>query len=86
MDWTLIGTTFAAGFIRGVTGWAKNSLADNEISEVEWKELGKTTLIIGAVSFAVALGFGNIENNELIGISAGFIVNELWRAFSKKNK
>ena len=42
---------------RGIAGWLEKALADGEISEFEWKQLGETILRIGVPAAALCYGF-----------------------------
>ena len=43
-----------AGLVRSLVGWVKGSLADGEISEFEWRQLGETIVRVGFLGVVIA--------------------------------
>ena len=77
--WNEILTIVGIPLVRGVSGWAINSLKDSKIDEIEWTRLVKTIIEIGTLSvFAyLALDKFGIDTNLMastLGVSAADLV------------
>ena len=71
MDYTpLYG--IGAGLLRSVLGWAKNSLADGKVNELELKQLGETVVRVGIIGAVAAYWPGlDLSGIEIIAVSFG---------------
>ena len=43
-----------AGLLRSLAGWAKHSLQDGKIDDLEWKQLGATIVRVGVLGLVIA--------------------------------
>ena len=65
-----------APLLRGVAGWAQNALADNIITQLEWKKLVGTLLRLGVPACALYFGFNlSVELSAALPIIADYIFN-----------
>ena len=71
MDYTpLYG--IGAGLLRSVLGWAKNSLADGKINDLELRQLGETIVRVGLIGLTATYWPGvDLSGLEVAAVAIG---------------
>lgn len=61
--------------LRSIAGWAVKALEDNKIEDFEIKQLIKTVVSVGSLSFIAYLGYGalSMENAAILGMASGYL-------------
>jgi len=88
MVWEEILTLVGIPAIRGFAGWAENALKDEEISPIEWKQLGETIIRVGVIGAATYFGLNGIgiDVNALGAGASAVILDFLLMAIKNKKK
>ena len=81
MDWSPL-LIIGAGTLRSVLGWLKTSLADGEISEFEWRELGVCVIRVGVLG-TIVLYFPGLDLSGFEAAIAGFAVDMIFNQVRK---
>jgi len=79
-----LGTALA----KNLTGWLKNSLEDQQISEYEWLKLGETILVTGAITLGAYFAWTWMDAPfiDALTVGTGWFFGSLYDAWKNRKK